>query len=87
MRPQRSEKGFLSLVGILLTLVIISILVYISLTTYFKKPVTDQKTERSLSEQGIDASSQKAVLDSVRTSLEESNKKVLDREKQLEKLW
>ena len=63
------------LIELLVSLVIISVLSYISLRAYFKKPLMDASTERVLSEHGIDSSSSQALIQSTKNKVEEINKK------------
>lgn len=80
-----TRKAFVFL-EILLVLIVISFLVYIALKTYFKKPTMDKETEKILTEQGIDTSNQKAILDSARDKVREINKQQLNYEKAVENL-
>ena len=64
--------------------IVILALYYIALKFYFKNPSIDKTTQEALSEQGIDTSSQQAVLESTKKRLKEFDKQILDREKQLE---
>ena len=80
-----TKKAFVFL-EILLVLIVISFLVYIALKTYFKKPTMDKETEKILTEQGIDTSNQKAILDSARDKVREINKQQLNYEKAVENL-
>lgn len=70
-----NKKGFASLIGMLLTLVIISFLIYILLNTYLKPTIVDHGT-----------SNYKSIADSVRNRVEELNKKSLEQTNQLENL-
>ena len=80
----RNEKGFLSLIGLLVALAIISFLCYNFLTVYFKKPVFDQQTQESLKQQGMDVSNYQTVLDSARKTVEKVNKQQADYQEQLD---
>ena len=70
-----NKKGFVSLIGMLLTLGIIIFLVYILLNTYLKPTIMDSET-----------SSYKSIADGVRDRVEEINKKTLEQTKQLQNL-
>lgn len=69
------KKGFLSLLGLILTVGIIIFLCYLSINTYLKKPVVDKKSRDALAKQGIDTSSQQAVLESTKRRIADINKK------------
>lgn len=77
------DRGF-GLIGLILAVAIVCFMVFFVLKTYVHNPVVDERTQKALSEQGIDASSQRAVLDSTREKMRDINKQILDREKQLE---
>ena len=81
---QVSRGGFITLLGLLLTIVIISIIWYMLFNVYLKKPVLDKETEELLSEEGLDDSSHKAILDSTRKSVQDYNENLLRREKIIE---
>ncbi|MFH1339311.1 MAG: hypothetical protein ABIH40_05670 [Candidatus Omnitrophota bacterium] len=61
-------------------------LFYLVLNTYFKKPSIDKEAEKPLSEQGIDATNYQTILDSTKKKVEDINKQLLEREKQLKDL-
>jgi type II secretory pathway pseudopilin PulG len=80
---KKTTRGF-ALLELLLVAILIVSLFFITLKFYVKNPSIDKETKKSLSEQGIDTSSQKAILDSTKAKVEELNKQMLNREKQLE---
>ena len=83
MKPYAREKKAFALISLLLAAVIICILYYIAINTYFKRPSLDKPTEKFLSEQGIDASSYQSVIDSAREGVGRINRQTSDYEKQL----
>ena len=83
-RMRGSAPMSFALLEILLVAIVILALYYIALKFYFKNPSIDKTTQEALSEQGIDTSSQQAVLESTKKRLKEFDKQILDREKQLE---
>ncbi len=68
------KNGFLSLLGLILTVGIIIFLCYLAVNTYFHKPVVDKESRDALAEQGIDASSRQAVLESTKRKIADINK-------------
>lgn len=80
----KSQEGFLSLIGLLLSMAIILILCFIALT-YFKESPVDDETEKILSEQNIDSSNPQATLNAARKKIQDINTKVLNREKEMER--
>ncbi len=80
------RKAFVSLIGLILSLIIIAVLVCVLLNTYSGKPPVDKKREESLSQEGINASSYKTIVDSSREKIEDANQKILERAKELEDL-
>ncbi len=83
MHCNKDRRGF-TLLGLLLAIAIVCVLYYIAVNTYFKKPILDKSTEKSLSEQGIDISSHQAILESTKEKLEDINKKLLNKSRQIE---
>ena len=79
------KKGFFSLLGLLLTVLIIGVLCYFLLNVYLKRPLFNAETKKSLSEQGIDSSSYQSTLDSTRKEIRNINRKILEREKEIQK--
>ena len=80
------RKAFVSLIGLILSLIIIAVLVCVLLNTYSRKSPVDKKTEESLSQEGINASSYKTIVDSSREKIKDANQKILERAKELEDL-
>jgi len=80
------DSGFASLIGLLITLALMCLLVYIAFNTYFKTPVTDKETKKSLSQQGIDSSSYKTILDSSRNKVKDIQKQLKEQTEELEGL-
>ena len=73
-----SKKGFLTLLGLLLAIVIIFFLWY---TTYLKRYPASKSTGRSLSGQDTDTPSRLTILDSTRERIKNINRQILNREK------
>ena len=67
-----------------MVLVIILLLFKKGLNVYFKKPYLDKKTEQTLSEQGIDTTNYKAILDSTKEKIRNIDKQLMDQEKRIE---
>ena len=80
-----TKKAFVFL-EILLVLIVISFLVYIALKTYFKKPTMDKDTEKFFTEQGVNTTNPKTILDSVKGKVKEINRQQLDYEKNMKNL-
>ena len=80
-----NNKGFMGMIGLLLTAVIICYLAYISFTQYFGKPSAhmDQPTQQMATDAGIDTSSQQAVLESTKAKIRDVEAMELKREDQL----
>ncbi|MFH1201592.1 MAG: type II secretion system protein [Candidatus Omnitrophota bacterium] len=81
MLKQKRAFGFIE---ILLVLVIISFLSYFILKTYLKKPNLNNDTQKVLTEEGIDSTNQKALLDSIKSKVGAINKQQAEREKAME---
>ena len=66
-----NNKGFVGMIGLLLTVVIISFVAYFAFTQYFGKPTKqmDQSTQKMVTEAGIDPTSQQAILESTKARL------------------
>ena len=64
------NKGF-SFVGILIVVAIVGFLYYYASMNYFGKSTLDEETEEQLEEQGIDTSSQGALLESALERIDE----------------
>lgn len=75
------ERGFLSLLGIVASLIIVCILLYLLLNTYFKKTVPDKRIGIGVTAPNIDTSSYKSIVDSTKNTVENINKQ---REAQLD---
>ena len=81
------DNGFVTLIGLLLTMAIICILSYIAFKVYFKGPPQGEGIVGTFSEQGLDTANYQSVLDSSRKEIERANKQIIDRAKQLEELY
>lgn len=84
-RTNKYSLGF-GLIGILIGLVIISFIIYKMIKVYSTPARMDQETSKTLSDQGIDATNYKTILDSVKTKVEDAAKKDAARLKEMENL-
>ncbi|MCK4809615.1 MAG: hypothetical protein KAS99_01585 [Candidatus Omnitrophica bacterium] len=80
------KKAFASLIGLILSLIIVAILFCILLNNYLRETPMDKETEESLSQERIDTTSYKTIVDSTREKMEDANQKLLERAKELENL-
>lgn len=64
------KTGFM-LIELLLVLAIIMFLAFKVFKLYFKRPSLNKETQRVISEQGIDTTSSKSIIDSTRKKLED----------------
>ena len=71
MYNNRNEQGFATLVGFLLTAIILCILFYLSFTTYFKGPKIDTAVEETMKQQGVDTSEYTTVLEGMKGKIKE----------------
>lgn len=83
---KRFNQGFATLIGLLLTMAIICLLGYIAYKVYFKPPAQQKGIPEALSGQGIDSSTYRSVLESSRKQIEETNREILERARQLEEM-
>ncbi|MFC1708558.1 hypothetical protein ACFL2J_00665 [Candidatus Omnitrophota bacterium] len=81
--PWAFKRGFV-LLELLLFAAIVFSLCYYAIKAYLKSSPVDKKTQEILSEQGVDTSSHKAVLDSTKSRINDLNNQILDRGKQLD---
>ena len=82
----RDEKGFVSLIGMLIALCVVCYLCFIVFKTYFKNPALEQAVEETHSERVIDTSNHHSIVESSKAVVEDYNKQVLKRQKQIEEL-
>ena len=66
-----NSKGFIGLLGLLITTVLIGVMVYFAFTEYFSKPSVSQQTQNTMKEVGINTSSQLSVVQSVTSQLKD----------------
>lgn len=85
MKILTSEKGFVLLVGILITAIIIAVLFFLMLKIYIKGPSVKKETAEIMEEAGIDTSDYKGVLESTKNKIDDLNKQSADRAYQYEK--
>jgi len=71
-------------IGLLFAVAIILILCYHLFKSYYKKPILDDSTEKSLSSQGIDTSSYHSIVDDTRRKVKDIEKKLLEQEQELQ---
>ena len=76
------KKGF-ALLELLFSTAIIVTLGYIGYQFYFKRPPVSEQTQEALSEYGINASSQKAILEDAKSRIEDVNKQILENHRKL----
>jgi competence protein ComGC len=83
MRSFRNNKGFIGLLEILLAIVIIGFLMFFMLKRYTATPVLDKDTKKAMSEQGIDSTNYKTIVDTTRTSVQAIQEKEAQRLKEI----
>jgi type IV secretory pathway TrbF-like protein len=81
-----NNKGFVTLLGTILTLAIICYLVYILVNTLLKPTIPDNETNSTLQSNNIDTTNYKSIADSVRNRVKDLNKKSLEQANQIEEL-
>ncbi|MFH1655715.1 MAG: hypothetical protein ABH954_03800 [Candidatus Omnitrophota bacterium] len=77
------KKAFFMYISLIFAVAIILILFFYLFNTYYKGPSLDEPTQKSLSSQGIDASSYQSVVDSTREKVKDIEKQLLEREERL----
>jgi hypothetical protein len=86
----RSEKGFVSLIGMIVSLLIICGLMYYIVTTYFKSSAVVLSPQSSAGGQGqpaVNSNNYGAAADAARAKVDEINKQIEARDKQMEGLY
>lgn len=81
----RDNKGF-ALIEMVIVIVIIGIISYFLIKTYFKGSQVDKQTEQSVKEQGMNPNNYTSIMKNSRAKVNEFNKSYQEREKQLEKV-
>ena len=76
MRVLTRKKGFASLIGFLITVIIIALSLFLALKIYTKGPSAKKKA-KIMEESGIDSSSHKGILESTKSKIDEINKEYL----------
>jgi hypothetical protein len=76
--PGLGQQGFLSIVGLLLTVLVMGFLAYFMMKTYFQKPPVDQATATSLEQAGIRSDNYQVLMNSVKQQLGDINKRQQD---------
>jgi len=74
-----NQKGFIALLSLLAALVLVSVLVVVMM----KRPVADRETTKVLKQEGIDTSSQMAIVNSFTEKLKAVEQMQLDSEEKL----
>jgi type II secretory pathway pseudopilin PulG len=74
-----NNKGFIGLLEILITTAIIGVLMYFMLKHYSGAPAIDKETKKAMSEQGIDSTNYKTIIDTARTSVQAIQEKEAQR--------
>ena len=87
MRTLTCKKGFVSLVGILITIIIIAISFFLMLKIYIKGPSVKKETAEIMEEAEIDASDYKGALEGTKNKIDDLNKQSADRAGQYEKYF
>lgn len=72
------EKGFVTLVGLLLTVFVITVIALIIFKAYFKRPASQADIRQPLSEQGIDSTNYSTIIDSTKSVINNINKQGQD---------
>jgi type II secretory pathway pseudopilin PulG len=83
IRSFKNNKGFIGLIEILIAIVIISGLMYFMLKRFAGTPVLDKDTKKAMSEQGIDSTNYKTIVDTTRTSVQAIQEKEAQRLKEI----
>lgn len=81
-----NKSGFFVLLGIILTLAIVSIIISILSKGYFKKPFLVEEDGKPLLQQGTIISNYQSVLDSAKNKVKDINDQYLNRLNRLEDL-
>ena len=84
-RTMKSKKGF-SLIGILIAAVIVALLMYRTIKTYYKKQSTEKQTHQSLSGQKTGPRSYSDMVKDTKDAAQDFNKSAADREKQFKQI-
>ena len=79
----KNNKGFIGLLEILIAIVIIGGLMYFMLKRYTTTPVLDKDTKKAMSDQGIDSTNYKTIVDTTRTSVQAIQEKQAQRLKEI----
>ena len=81
MKYGKNQKG-VSLIGMLLAIIIIALLCYFAVKTYFRKTSVDEATKKEMAKQGIKVDDKISTIDSAKTKVKSFNKSAQDRLKQ-----
>jgi hypothetical protein len=67
-----NNKGFMGLIGLVLTVLIVGVLAYFIFPKYFREPTgMNQQTKDTAKEAGIDTTSQSSILESTKTRIKD----------------
>jgi type II secretory pathway pseudopilin PulG len=77
MKKYQKRAGF-TLIEIILTLGVILFVAFILLNLNFSRPTLDEETKKAVSEQGINTTNYKTLMDSARSKIQDIQKQRLD---------
>jgi hypothetical protein len=80
---KHNNKGFIGIAETVVVVLIIAMVAYFLLKKSFRSPV-DARTKESLSEQGIDASNYKTIIESTRARVEAIQKQAEQQQRRME---
>jgi hypothetical protein len=78
-----NQKGFLTLLGLLIVILIIGMIFSVVMSSYFQIAPANKKTGESISTPSVSTPRPKAILDSTRQKLQDSQRKILERQQQI----
>jgi type II secretory pathway pseudopilin PulG len=78
------QSGF-SLIGMLLAIILIAVAYYfIAKSNFSTATLLDKKTKKVLTEQGINTSDYKKMIDTTQSKVDEINKKIIEQQKKIQ---
>jgi hypothetical protein len=83
MRIDKDNHGFIGLLELLAVATIIGFLMFFLMKRFTTAPVLTGETKQTMSEQGIDTTNYKTIVDTTRTSLNEIQKKQQEQLRQI----
>jgi hypothetical protein len=75
MRIVKNDRGFVMLLELLAVLAIIGILVYFMMKRVSAPPRMDKETQKAVTEQGVDTSNYRSIVDTTRSTLKGATEK------------